>query len=195
MLTTYLFRYTSECAPLRSQIFKIFFASGGKGALTPALTEILRTLLLHRVRVYVRAGDATGVERATAQMPCCDVTQTSTGSMRTLAAALAKLNCPEHSTPPGAQPPGTCQPPHEPAHDLSHHAKRTGRLQPGSACQGRQGPAGCAGSSRGQMLVRFNAAYDSVAPDLRRNARTGKKHHFTDNIHSQILRGSTISQA
>jgi len=31
-------------APFRSQIFKIFFASGGKGALTP-LTEILRTLL------------------------------------------------------------------------------------------------------------------------------------------------------
>jgi len=34
MLTTYLFRNTSE-APFRSQIFKIFFASGGKGALTP----------------------------------------------------------------------------------------------------------------------------------------------------------------
>ena len=34
MLTTYLFRNTSE-APFRSQIFKIFFASGGKGAVTP----------------------------------------------------------------------------------------------------------------------------------------------------------------
>jgi len=32
-------------APFRSQIFKIFFASGGKGALTP-LTKILRTFLL-----------------------------------------------------------------------------------------------------------------------------------------------------
>ena len=31
-------------APFRSQIFKIFFASGGKGALTP-LTKILRTFL------------------------------------------------------------------------------------------------------------------------------------------------------
>jgi len=42
MLTTYLFRYTSECT--RSQIFTIFFASGSKGALTP-LTKILRTFL------------------------------------------------------------------------------------------------------------------------------------------------------
>ena len=31
-------------APFRSQIFEIFFASGGKGALTP-LTKILRTFL------------------------------------------------------------------------------------------------------------------------------------------------------
>jgi len=31
-------------APFRSQIFKIFFASGGKGALTP-LTKILQTFL------------------------------------------------------------------------------------------------------------------------------------------------------
>ena len=31
-------------APFRSQIFKIFFASGGKGALT-TLTKILRTFL------------------------------------------------------------------------------------------------------------------------------------------------------
>jgi len=34
MLTTYLFRYTSDCT-VCSQIFKIFFASGGKGALSP----------------------------------------------------------------------------------------------------------------------------------------------------------------
>ena len=32
-------------APIRSQVFKIFFASGGKGALTP-LTKILRTFLV-----------------------------------------------------------------------------------------------------------------------------------------------------
>jgi len=37
MLTTYLFRCTSECT---SQIFKNLFASGDKGALTP-LTKIL----------------------------------------------------------------------------------------------------------------------------------------------------------
>ena len=41
MLTTYLFRYILQNAPFRSQIF---FASGGKGALTP-LTKILRTFL------------------------------------------------------------------------------------------------------------------------------------------------------
>ena len=33
-------------APFRSQIFKNFLASGGKGALTP-LTKILRTLLVN----------------------------------------------------------------------------------------------------------------------------------------------------
>jgi len=46
MLTTYLFRYTSN-APFRSQIFIIFFASGGNGALTgfDLLIKILRTPL------------------------------------------------------------------------------------------------------------------------------------------------------
>ena len=35
-VTTYLLRYTSEVQniPFRSQIIQIFFASGGKGALT-----------------------------------------------------------------------------------------------------------------------------------------------------------------
>jgi len=37
-------------APFRSQIFKSFFASGGKGALIP-LTEILRTFLNAGVRM------------------------------------------------------------------------------------------------------------------------------------------------
>ena len=40
-------------APFRSQIFKIFFASAGKGALTP-LTKILRTFLanvLHKSKI------------------------------------------------------------------------------------------------------------------------------------------------
>ena len=44
ILTTYLLTYTSECTIFRSRIFTIFFASGGKGALTP-LTKILRTFL------------------------------------------------------------------------------------------------------------------------------------------------------
>jgi len=41
-----LFFYSDilQNAPFRSQIFEIFFASGGKGALTP-LTKILRTFL------------------------------------------------------------------------------------------------------------------------------------------------------
>jgi len=43
MLTTYLFNILQN-APFRSQIFKIFFASGGKWVLTP-LTKILRTPL------------------------------------------------------------------------------------------------------------------------------------------------------
>jgi len=43
MLTTYLFRYTLiQNAPFRRQIFNIFFASGGKGALTPLTARSLR---------------------------------------------------------------------------------------------------------------------------------------------------------
>jgi len=45
ILTTYLLKFRCSLlqnVPFRSQIFKIFFASGGKGALTP-LTKILRT--------------------------------------------------------------------------------------------------------------------------------------------------------
>ena len=45
MLTTYLFRLLQN-APFRSQIFKIFFASGGKGARLTPLTKNLRTFLL-----------------------------------------------------------------------------------------------------------------------------------------------------
>jgi len=44
MLTTDLFRYTSEYSPFCSQIFNFFFASCGKGALIP-LARILRTFL------------------------------------------------------------------------------------------------------------------------------------------------------
>jgi len=48
MLTTY-FSDILQNAPFRSQIFNIFFASGGKGALTP-LTKILRTFLVESLR-------------------------------------------------------------------------------------------------------------------------------------------------
>ena len=66
MLTTYLFRYTSECT-LCSQICKIFFVSGGKGALTP-LAKILRTFLQEGVsapyrettRIQPRPGPTSG---------------------------------------------------------------------------------------------------------------------------------------
>jgi len=44
MLTTFIYSDILQNAPFRSQIFLIFFASGGKGALTP-LTKILRTFL------------------------------------------------------------------------------------------------------------------------------------------------------
>ena len=40
----HIFSDILQNAPFRSQIFKIFFASGGKGALFP-LTKILRTFL------------------------------------------------------------------------------------------------------------------------------------------------------
>jgi len=45
MLTTYLFRYTYfRMHHFVVRFFKIFFVSGGKGALTP-LTKVLRTFL------------------------------------------------------------------------------------------------------------------------------------------------------
>jgi len=49
-------------APFRSQIFKIFFVSGGKGALTP-LTRILRTFLLSRSSSVRRLLDAVTRQR------------------------------------------------------------------------------------------------------------------------------------
>jgi len=44
MLTTHIYSDILQNAPSRSQIFKNFFASAGKGALNP-LTKILRTFL------------------------------------------------------------------------------------------------------------------------------------------------------
>jgi len=120
-------------------------------------------------------------------MPCCDVKKTSTGSMRSMAASLYLLNCPESSAPVGQMKP--LEPPHN--YDFSHRAKDARLLKPWSGCDGKEKKAGCV--SHGQMLIRFNEAYNCAGvPDLRRNTRTGKKHSFTDNIHSQILRGSTI---
>jgi len=138
--------------------------------------------------IWFAGTDADGTE-----IPCCDVKKTSTGSLRTLAAGLAILNCPENQTAPAAE----CQQPRPRIqYDLSHFAKDCRIMKPGTICPpaDRLKPTSCV--SRGQMLIQFNEAYDSAGvPDLRRNARTGKKHTFTDNIHSQILRGSTISQA
>ena len=62
-LTTF-FSDILQNAPLRSQIFKIFFASGGKLALTP-LTKILRTplntLLIGSTRVSLPGNSVYGV--------------------------------------------------------------------------------------------------------------------------------------
>ena len=131
------------------------------------------------------------------QMPCCDVRKTSTGSLRTLAAGLTLLNCPEH--PPSAPVDRACARPAKPyvEYDLSQRPEDVRLLKP-SSCQktpaDRSKLAGCV--SRGQMLVQFNDGYDrDGVPDLRRNVRTGKRHQFTDDIHSQVLRGTTISQA
>ena len=46
----HIFIQILQNAPFRSLIFKIFFASGGKGALTP-LTKILRTFLIQAATV------------------------------------------------------------------------------------------------------------------------------------------------
>ena len=62
-LTTF-FSDILQNAPLRSQIFEIFFASGGKLALTP-LTKILRTplntLLIGSTRVSLPGNSVYGV--------------------------------------------------------------------------------------------------------------------------------------
>jgi len=109
-------------------------------------------------------------------MPCCDVRKTSTGSLRTLAAGLTLLNCPEH--PPSAPVDRACARPAKPyvEYDLSQRPEDVRLLKP-SSCQktpaDRSKLAGCV--SRGQMLVQFNDGYDrDGVPDLRHNVRTGK---------------------
>jgi len=125
------------------------------------------------------------------EVPCCDVKKKDTGSMRTLAANLLLLNCPsqEVTTPLAAAP----QVLPRPNQDFSHRAKDV-LLKPWPRCAKKERkPTSCA--SHGQMLLRFNEAYNSAGvPDLRRNQRTGKKHQFANNINSQVLRGSTIPQ-
>jgi len=136
----------------------------------------------------------------TPEIPCCDVKKTSTGSQRTLAAALYLLNCP----PPEHQPAGSsatstpCHPVEKQMpginYDFSHRAKEVRLLKPWQRCGYRDETklVGCV--SRAQTLVRFNDARNAAGvPDLRRSTRTGKRHEFADNIHSQVLRGSTIA--
>jgi len=124
----------------------------------------------------------------TSEIPCCDVKKTSTGSMRTLAASLVLLNCPEPAPPPAVAKPPVPQP----QYDLSHRLKDPRLTKTWSGCAVNSKSEPCA--SRADMLIRFNKAYDAGGvPDLRRNYRTGKKHQFAANIHSQVLRGSTIA--
>jgi len=62
MLTTYLFRYTSECsAPFCSQIFKIFLASRTRQGGIDPLTKILRTFLITALNIGVNAARVAGV--------------------------------------------------------------------------------------------------------------------------------------
>jgi len=138
--------------------------------------------------LIVSAGKETA---ETTEIPCCDIKKTSTGSMRTLAASLYLLNCPEQPPPPPAR---RAEKTETEVHnyDFSHRARDPKLLKPWPGCGDRAKVAGCV--SRGQILVRFNEMQDAVSavPDLRQNYRAGKKHQFADNIHSQVLRGSTI---
>ena len=132
----------------------------------------------------------------TPEIPCCDVKKTSTGSQRTLAAALYLLNCPEPEHQPSATTPIHPVEKRMPGinYDFSHKAKEVRLLKPWQRCGYRDEAklAGCV--SRGQTLVRFNEARSAAGvPDLRRSTVTGKRHEFANNIHSQVLRGSTIA--
>jgi len=120
------------------------------------------------------------------------VKKTSTGSIRTLAAGLSVLNCPEPRVPDAApiRPPDP-----RTDYDLSHRAKNTHLLEVTPAmCEGGTPPLDCP-ISRAKMLIHFNEAYKARVPDLRRNVQTGRRHQFVDKIHSQVLRGSTITQS
>ena len=123
------------------------------------------------------------------EVPCCDVKKKDTGSMRTLAANLLLLNCPAASQV-APKPPQS----DKLNQDFSHRAKDAQLLKPWPRCSElERKPKATSCSSHGQMLLRFNEAYNCTGvPDLRRNMRSGKKHQFADNIHSQVLRGSTI---
>ena len=59
MLTTLFTQIILQNAPFRSQIFKSFFDSGGKGALTP-LTKIPRTPLLQHTDTQWPVATAVG---------------------------------------------------------------------------------------------------------------------------------------
>jgi len=159
-------------------------------------TRIMTLYKLYYLLTYLLETDVewrVSVGEKEPEIPCCDIKKTSTGSMRTLAASLYLLNCPEH--PPGPPPPPADRPaPEIMNYDFSHRAKDPRLLKPWSRCDVKDQAklSGCV--SRGQMLVRFNEMQNAAGtPDLRQNTRTGKKHQFADNIHSQILRGSTIA--
>jgi len=89
-------------APFRSQIFKIFFASGSKGALTP-LTKILRTpLTVSKIRLHGIFRRADVIERERTGNICCwhvyalstrDVTNLSPSSSAALTSAAEVKKC------------------------------------------------------------------------------------------------------
>ena len=164
---------------------------GGVNGNKKRVQNVSEYTLVYSLCAWLFTGDWGGDKT---EIPCCDVKRTSTGSMRTLAAGLAMLNCPE-IPPPRA--PVVCDPPHG-QFDLSHFSKDSRLVGPASACKPANVSRPTACVSRAERLVRFNEAYNAAAavpPDLRLNVRSGKRHRFTDNIHSQVLRGSTLSQA
>ena len=162
---------------------------------------------LGTVRAHCRV-PKTAEESTEPTMICCDQHATSTGMQRSLAASLVALNCPPpptHHKVVGARCPTLpdCDS-YEPlqtveSYDLSEKPCRPPHFEinkPWSGCRKEfSGPvvrSSC--PSKAEVLARFNDRYAETdkTPDLRDHVTCGKKHTYSNSVHSQVLRGSAL---
>lgn len=143
---------------------------------------------LQNVKILCCPKQATPDKAPTSQ--CCSQFMPSTGTRRTLAASLVLLNHQESTMSCCPKPP---EPPAPVNYDLSGARRKQAPIAwPSQAdCRKVEDASGTGCPTRAQVLKQFNVSYKHAPSAVLLTG--GRKHYFTGDVHSQVLRGSVYA--